>query len=113
MPSFIGQNAPWGSIRGMKKQKKPPMKKAKTTIKENIGKVLIDVGKLIFGSIFLGSILRGEIPQVILIISGFAAASALLAAGVLLVTKEESPSQRNGANGENGSPRRKRSKIWK
>ena len=29
-------------------------KRAKTTIKEKIGKVLIDVGKLIFGSIFLG-----------------------------------------------------------
>ena len=81
----------------MKKMKKLPVKKAKTTIKENIGKVLIDVGKLIFGSIFLGSILRGEISQVILMISGFATALALIVAGVLLVTKKEK-------NGENGSP---------
>jgi predicted RNA-binding protein len=83
------------------KIKKSPKKRAKTTIKENIGKVLIDVGKLIFGSIFLGSILRGEIPQVILMISGFAVASTLLAAGVLLVTKEEK-------NGDNGSPPEKK-----
>ena len=87
----------------MKKQKKTstklttPIKRAKTTIKENIGKVLIDVGKLIFGSIFLGGILRGEIPQAILAIGGLVIAIALLAIGILLVTKREK-------DGENGSP---------
>jgi hypothetical protein len=36
------------------------MKKTKkhTTLREDIGKLLMDVGKLMFGSIFLGSILR-------------------------------------------------------
>jgi len=87
----------------MKKQKKSstklttPIKRAKTTIKENIGKVLIDMGKLIFGSIFLGGILRGEIPQAILAIGGIVIAIALLAAGILLVTKREKDE-------ENGSP---------
>jgi drug/metabolite transporter (DMT)-like permease len=59
--------------------------------------VLIDVGKLIFGSIFLGGILRGEIPQAILAIGGLVIAIALLAAGILLVTKREKDE-------ENGSP---------
>ena len=48
-------------------------------------------------SIFLGGILRGEIPQAILAIGGLVIAIALLAAGILLVTKREQ-------DGENGSP---------
>jgi len=48
------------------------------------------------GSIFLGSILRGETPQAILAIGGFVIAVALLFAGVSLVKKEKK-------DGENGS----------
>jgi len=40
----------------MKKQKE------QTTIKEDAGKLLQDIGKLIFGSMFLGGVLRGELP---------------------------------------------------
>jgi hypothetical protein len=45
------------------------MKKPKnqTTIKEDSGKLLQDIGKLIFGSMFLGGVLRGELPQNMLI----------------------------------------------
>jgi len=47
------------------------------------------VGKLIFGSI-----LRGEIPQVILAISGFMVALALCIAGLVMGIKEK----KNGEN---------------
>ena len=67
----------------MKRQKK------QTTLKEDTGKLLLDVGKLVFGSICLGSILRGEVPQIILGLSGFAATIALFIAGLLLVKKEK------------------------
>ena len=53
------------------------------------------------GSIFLGSILRGEIPQAILAIGGFVIAVALLFAGIALVKKEKK-------NGENGSASEKK-----
>jgi hypothetical protein len=36
---------------------------------------LLDIGKLIFGSIFLGGVLRGEIPQFVLLIAGFVVAA--------------------------------------
>ena len=60
-----------------------------TTFREDLGKLLLDVGKLVFGSIFLGSILRGEIPQVILSITGFAIAAALCMLGLWLGIKEK------------------------
>ena len=71
--------------------KKP---RKQTTIKEDAGKLLLDLGKLVFGSIFLGGILRGEIPQAMLAIGGFAAATALCITGLFLGTKEK----KNGEN---------------
>jgi len=69
-----------------------------TTLKEDAGKLLLDVGKLIFGSIFLGSILRGEIPRIILAAGGFVIAVSLCIIGLLIGTKEK----KNGEN--NNSP---------
>jgi len=40
--------------------------KERDDLMENAGKLLVDLGKLIFGSMFLGGILRGELPQVII-----------------------------------------------
>ena len=39
------------------------MKKARkrTTFKEDVGKLLLDFGKLVFGGIIIGGILRGEV----------------------------------------------------
>ena len=70
----------------MKKSKKP---KKQTTMKEDAGKLLMDLGKLVFGSIFLGGVLRGEIPQTILLIAGFTGASIFCIVGLLLVVKEK------------------------
>jgi hypothetical protein len=51
----------------MGKEKKS---RKETTMKENMGKLLLDLGKLVVGGIIIGGILRGAIPQVMLIISG-------------------------------------------
>jgi len=69
-----------------------------TTLKEDAGKLLLDVGKLIFGSVFLGSILRGEMPRIILAAGGFVIAVSLCIVGLLMGTKEK----KNGEN--NNSP---------
>jgi len=93
----------------MKKQKKPPVKKARkrTTLKEDLGKYLLDLSKLVFGSIFLGSILHGELPRVILGASGLAMAVLLLFVGLNLTKKEKPPSQGNDANGVDEIPPKK------
>ena len=58
-------------------------------MKEDAGKLLMDIGKLVFGSIFLGGILRGEIPQTLLLIAGFSGASVFCIVGLLLVAKNK------------------------
>jgi uncharacterized membrane protein YraQ (UPF0718 family) len=67
------------------------MKKSRkqTTIRENIGKLLLDLGKLVFGGVFLGGILKGEVPQTVLIIAGFMVATMCCVTGLLLVAKEK------------------------
>jgi uncharacterized membrane protein YraQ (UPF0718 family) len=65
--------------------KKP---RKRTTFKENIGKYLLDVSKLILTSIILSSILRREIPQDFLLTGGIGAVIVTLIVGVSLVTKE-------------------------
>jgi hypothetical protein len=43
----------------MGKEKKPKKNVRNTDIVENIGKVLINLGQLMFGTLFLGSVIRG------------------------------------------------------
>jgi len=64
---------------------KKPMRQ--TDFRENAGKVLIDLGKLIFGSIFLAGVLRGEVPQAIMVAGGFLAAASFCAVGLWWVSK--------------------------
>ncbi|GHV65451.1 hypothetical protein AGMMS49587_19710 [Spirochaetia bacterium] len=56
----------------------------------DIGKVSIDIGKLVLGSIALGGILRGDIKPLALLIGGFAASLLLIVLGIILlaITKE-------------------------
>jgi len=56
---------------------------------ENAGKLLVDLGKLIFGAIVLGGILRGELPQVILLMGGFIAAVLTCAVGLRWMSKSK------------------------
>jgi len=71
--------------------------KKRTSFREDASKILLDLGKLIFGGIFIGGILRGEIPHDILIIGGFATAMVLIIAGFLLGIKEKK-------NGDSDTP---------
>ena len=79
----------------MKKMKKPPIKKAgkRTTLKENVGKYLLDISKLIFGSVVLGRILQPNavderILQDLVLTGGLAAAIVTFVVGLILVKKE-------------------------
>ena len=74
----------------MKKIKKAPIKKARkrTTFKEDVGKLLLDFGKLVFGGIIIGGILRGEVRHDTLIIGGVVAVVVLSIIGLIMVKKE-------------------------
>jgi TM2 domain-containing membrane protein YozV len=74
----------------MKKLKKQPI------FKEDAGKLMLDLGKLVFGSICLGGVLRGGVPQNILVIGGFVVATILCIIGLLWMSKEK----KIGGNGD-------------
>ena len=59
-----------------------------TSIKQDAGKLLLDLGKLIFGGIFIGGILRGDFSHHILIIGGFMVAITFCLVGLFLGTRE-------------------------
>ena len=78
--------------------KKP---RKQSTIKEDAGKLLLDIGKLVFGGIFLGGILRGGVSQALLVMGGLVVAVVFLIIGLMLGMKEKE-------NGENDNSPAKR-----
>ena len=60
-----------------------------TTFKEDVGKLFLDFGKLIFGGIVLGSIIRGGYPQNVVFISSIIGVTLFCAFGLLFVKKEK------------------------
>ena len=54
-----------------------------------MGKLMLDLGKLVFGGMFIAGILRGELPQAIIIFSGLALAFVGFVLGLLFTTKED------------------------
>ena len=52
----------------------------------NLGKLILDATKLSFGSLVLGTIIRGDIPQSALLIYGIIASGIGAILGVILVT---------------------------
>jgi len=74
----------------MAKQVKPPKKaKKETDMKENIGKVLVNFGQVLFATLFLGGVLRGSIPPYIMILSGAVSVLVFVFLGLLLTAKEK------------------------
>jgi hypothetical protein len=66
------------------------MKKSKFyKIASAFGKVFVDLGKLAFGSLVLGTIIKGEITQSALLWTGSVTACAAIIIGVLLTTLDE------------------------
>jgi hypothetical protein len=79
--------------RGMKKKK--PQKKLvastkliRTTLKEDIGKMLFEVGRMALGSMVIGVLLRGETPDDILLIAGTAVVAVCFSLSVILGKRE-------------------------
>jgi hypothetical protein len=72
----------------MGKEKKPKKDIRNTDIIENTGKVLINLGQLLFGTLFLGSVIRGGIPQYIMMGAGFVGAAILITIGLFASAKE-------------------------
>ena len=70
----------------MGKEKKP---KKQTNFRDNLGKLMLDLGKLVFGGMFIAGILRGKLPHTIIIMGGLALAILGFVLGLLLTTKEE------------------------
>jgi len=58
-------------------------------VHETIGKVLINLGQVVFGTLFLGGVLRGEIPHYIMVVTGIIGAMLLLSLGIILSTKRQ------------------------
>ena len=54
---------------------------------DNIGKLCLDLGKLTFASLVLGSIIKGDIERAHIIIAGSAVALVLVAFGIVLTSK--------------------------
>jgi len=52
----------------------------------NFGKLIIDAAKLCFGSLVLGTVIKGEIPQSTLLVTGIIASGVGAIIGVTLVT---------------------------
>ena len=102
MSSFVRQNAGQGSIRCMKKLKKSPVKKARkrTTLKDDIAKMMSDLGKLVFGSMVLGAIIRGGLSQETQLTAGGIVAILLLVGSLFFGKREvksgKPPSNRSG-----------------
>jgi hypothetical protein len=67
------------------------MKKPK--IMENIGKSLLDIAKLTFASFILGGILRGELPQSILILTGVVVSAVCFILGILWTSEKPKKSK--------------------
>ena len=52
----------------------------------NLGKLALDVAKLIFASLVLGSVIKGDIPQAQLLFSGIIASGIGAFFGLIVVT---------------------------
>ena len=64
------------------------MKRTASNAKENVGKFMLDISKLTFASFILGGILRGELPQYILIVIGFIVSIGCAVIGILWTSKK-------------------------
>ena len=57
--------------------------------RDNLGKLLLDMAKLMFASFILGGILQGKLPQSILLTAGGIAFVLLGAAGLILTSRKK------------------------
>jgi len=97
-----------GAEDAMKKKKKPSTKLAQTnkpakpgnTVREDTGKLLLDIGKLVLATIVLGTILRYDFTREQLLTVGIAFVIVLFICGIILGAKKK--------NGDNGNQTEKK-----
>jgi len=65
------------------------MKQPNSEFRENLGKLLLDLSKLTFASFILGGILKGELPQFILIAAGCVIFVILAVAGLIFTSRKK------------------------
>ena len=70
-------------------EKEQKMKQPNSEFRENLGKLLLDLSKLTFASFILGGILKGELPQYILIIAGCVVFVILAVAGLIFTSRKK------------------------
>jgi hypothetical protein len=58
-------------------------------LRENLGKLLLDLSKLTFASFILGGILKGELPQYIIIAAGCFVFTVLTVIGMALSSQKK------------------------
>ena len=102
---YPGKTSPLRSIEGMKKLRKY-RKRESFTLKEDVGKYLLDLSKLVFAGIVLGTVLRYELPRELLLTTGIATVILFLIVGLIILgirkinrspTKLETPRARKAA----------------
>ena len=72
------------SIEGMKKPRKRRENES-FTLKEDVGKYLLDLSKLVFAGIVLGTVLRYEVSREILLTGGIAVVILLPIVGLIIL----------------------------
>jgi hypothetical protein len=82
---LIDKSAENPYIHSMKKKPIPP----NSELRDNLGKLLLDMAKLTFASFILGGILKGELPQNILIAAGSIVFLIFAAAGLILTSRKK------------------------
>ena len=70
----------------MKKTKKQTGRSKTKLFFLNVGKVFIDMAKLCFGSLVLGIVIRGELPQETLLTAGIIATAVGALIGICMVS---------------------------
>ena len=63
--------------------------------RENLSKLTLDIGKMIFGGVCIAGLVRGEIPHVVLFTGGFVIAILLFVIGMALATIKEKTDKEN------------------
>jgi hypothetical protein len=58
-------------------------------LRENFGKLLMDLSKLTFASFILGGILKGQLPQYIIIAAGIVLFVILAVAGLIFASQKK------------------------
>ena len=63
-------------------------------MRKELGKILIDIAKLVIGGVILAGLMRQDIPPVLLFTAGSIVATLMITTGLILVSREEKQQQK-------------------